>query len=291
MNVRLRRVLLAAVALAALPAAQAALVEESFELPVDVVDAYRKQISRTIVVTVFVDDETPAPRPVLVLNHGRSGSPSGRAAVGRSRYPEASAWFARQGFAVAVPTRIGYGVTGGEDVEDTGACQRKNYPPGYAAAAEQVLAVLKAMHARPDVAPERAVIAGQSYGGATAIAVAARQPAGMVAAINFAGGGGGNPQGSPRRPCMPHQLERLFAGYGETARLPTLWVYTENDLYFGATHPRRWFEAFRAAGGQGEFVQFPPHGNDGHMLFTAYPQAWQPVVAAFLRRQGFEIRE
>lgn len=40
-----------------------------------------------------------------------------------------------------------------------------------------------------------------------------------------------------------------------------------------------------------EFVQFPPHGDDGHLLFTRFPQVWQPVVADFLRRQGFDIKD
>jgi dienelactone hydrolase len=283
---------LAALLLAALvPAAPAKLVEEHFRLPVEVTDAYGKKVARAIVVTVFVDDEKPVPRPVLVLNHGRAPTPAGRVAVGRSRYAEASAWFAQQGFVVALPTRIGYGETGGEDVEDTGRCDRKRYAPGFAAAADQALAVLQAMQARPDAARERAVVAGQSFGGAAAIAVAARGPAGLVAAINFSGGGGGNPASAPGEPCQPRLLQRLFALYGETARAPTLWVYAENDQYFGADYPRRWFEAFAATGGMGEFVLLPPQGTDGHPLLGGYQAAWQATVAAFLRRQGFEIKE
>ncbi|WP_284619802.1 alpha/beta hydrolase family protein [Aquabacterium humicola] len=284
--------LLAALAIGAfaLPA-RAKLVEEHFKLPVEVADAYGKKVARAIVVTVFVDDETPQPRPVVVLNHGRAPTVAGRAAVGRSRYPEASAWFAQQGFVVALPTRIGYGETGGEDVEDTGRCERTRYLPGFAAAADQALAVLSAMRARPDVAPERAIVAGQSFGGAASIAAAAQAPAGLVAAINFSGGGGGNPAGAPGEPCQPRLLQRLFARYGETARSPTLWVYAENDQYFGADYPRRWFEAFTATGGMGEFVLLPPQGRDGHPLLGSYQAAWQPLVAAFLRKQGFEIKE
>ncbi len=271
--------------LATVPAL-AALVEAQFTLPVKVSDAYSKQVERPIVVTTFVDDSTPAPRPVLVINHGRAGDPASRAALGRARYTDNARWFAKFGFIVAVPTRIGYGVTGGEDVEYSGPCSSPNYGPGFTAAAVQVLAVLEHLRARPDVAPDRAVVVGQSYGGASSIAVAALMPTGVQAAINFAGGSGGNPQGSPRRPCQPNRLERTFGGYGRTARMPTLWLYTENDLYFGPKYPREWFEAFRDTGGTGEFHQFPPHGEDGHTLFTSHPATWQPVVEDFLRRQG-----
>jgi dienelactone hydrolase len=252
------------------PQAAAAIVESQFTLPVSVRDAYGKQVERPIVVTTFIDDSTPAPRPVLLINHGRAGDAAARAALGRTRYADNARWFAAFGFIVAVPTRVGYGATGGE---------------------AQMQAVLDHLRARPDVAPDRAVVVGQSYGGASSLALAATMPSGVAAVLNFAGGSGGNPVGSPRRPCQPNRLERTFGGYGRTARVPTLWLYTENDLYFGARHPREWFEAYRDAGGVGEFHQFPPHGDDGHTLFTSHPAAWQPVVEDFLRRRGITRAE
>jgi len=151
--------------------------------------------------------------------------------------------------------------------------------------------VMARLRERDDVAKDRAVVMGQSYGGTTAITLAALSPEGVVAAINFAGGGGGNPKTQPGRPCAPQRLQRMFADYGKTARMPTLWVYTENDQYMGLTYPREWFEAFHASGGVGEFVQFPPHGDDGHSLFSRFPQTWRPVVADFLQRQGFDMKE
>jgi len=90
------------------------------------------------------------------------------------------------------------------------------------------------------------------------------------------------PVGTTRR------LEQMFAGYGKTAKIPMLWIYAENDLYFGPKYPREWHEAFAAAGGHAEFVQFPPHGENGHLLFTQFPEVWQPKVAQFLQQQGFK---
>ena len=271
--------------------AWAALVESQFSLSIKVSDAYGKEVERPVVVTTFVDDSTPAPRPVLLINHGRAGDAAARAALGRARYTDNARWFTQFGFIVAVPTRIGYGVTGGEDVESSGPCSSAQFGPGFIAAATQMQSVLHHLRARPEVAPDRAVVVGQSYGGASSIALASLMPAGVQAAINFAGGSGGNPQGSPRRPCQPNRLERTFGSYGRTARIPTLWLYTENDQYFGAKYPREWFEAFREAGGMGEFHQFPPHGEDGHTLFTSHPATWRPVVEDFLRRQGFSRPE
>ena len=260
-------------------------------MPVAVVDAYGKQVAQTIKLTVFFDDDTAQPRPVLVMNHGRATDAVARGALGRARFSDAARWFAHFGFAVAVPTRVGYGVSRGDDVEDSGACGAKNYVPGYRAAAQQTLAALGFMHERADTLKDRDVVVGVSYGGATAIAVAALNPAGTVAVINFAGGGGGDPKARPQDPCSPRRLERLFDDYGRTARVPSLWIYSENDMFFGPALPKAWFKAFREAGGVGEFVQVPPQGDDGHSTFGRAPTVWQPIVADFLKTHGFDVKD
>jgi len=287
-HARLKRWALIVALACALPAT-AKVVESQLEVPVSVKDAYGKTIEQPIKVTLFVDDLAAAPRPILVINHGRAVTAEERSALGRARYSDISRYFAKMGFLVAVPTRIGYGVSGGEDVEDSGGCQNKRYPPGYLAAAQQTLTVLETLKAsRGDVLKDRSVVLGQSYGGATSAAVASLNPPGVVATINFAGGGGGNPKTQPRQPCGTPQLERMFKGFGATARLPMLWIYTENDLFFGPDYPKAWFKAYQADGAPARMVQFPPHGEDGHGLFTRFPEVWKPEVEAFLREQGFQ---
>lgn len=268
-------------------AAHARLRETQLDLPVKVTDGYGKVLEHSLKVTVFADDANPRPAPVLVLNHGRATTAEGRLALGRARYTEAARFFAERGFIVAVPTRMGYGVTGGEDIEDTGLCNRKNYPPGYAAAAQQTLQVLETVRNRPDAAKDRAIVVGQSYGGATAATIASMNPPGVQATINFAGGGGGDPEGRPQNPCRPDLLERMFAGYGKTARIPSLWIYTANDMYFGPKHPKEWFDAYTAGGAKAEFTQFPPQSEDGHLLFSRHPDLWMPRVAQFLDGVGY----
>jgi dienelactone hydrolase len=281
----------AAWALAALlifPAAVSArIVEEKHLVPAKVESSRGIEVSRDIMVTFYYDDEAPKPYPALILNHGRAAGASERYSLGRAQYSKISQWLAQRGFMVAVPTRIGYGVTGGDDVEDSGACGNKNYPPGYAAAAAQTTTVLEYLRGRKDVAKDRAIVMGQSYGGATAITVASSNPPGVQAVINFAGGGGGNPALRPGDPCGQPQLKKLFYDYGKTARIPSLWIYCENDQFMGSTLPKVWFEAFQAAGGKGEFIQYPPDGTDGHSLFVHAPEAWQPKVLEFLRAHGY----
>jgi dienelactone hydrolase len=274
---------------AACGVAQARVIEEQVDLPVRVVDGFGKVTERPIKVTIWSDDTNPVPAPVLVFNHGRATDAQDRAALGRARFSEASRWFLQRGFIVAVPTRMGYGVSGGPDAEDTGSCSQKVYPPGYAVAAQQSLAVLAFVRARPDAAKDRAVVAGQSFGGATAATLASMNPPGVQAAINFAGGGGGNPKTQPGNPCAPHRMEALYRDYGRTAHVPMLWLYAENDLYFGPKAPRDWHQAYVANGAKAEFVQVGPYGEDGHLLFSRFPAVWQPKVGEFLDAVGFPI--
>jgi dienelactone hydrolase len=267
--------------------AKARLVEEKIMVPVRAVTIQGKEVAQKIVVTLFYEDAAAKPYPVLVINHGRSAQREERTAPGRMRMAPISSWFAGMGFLVALPTRMGYHSSGGEDVEYSGACKSKNYPPVYAASAAQTLQALEVLRSRPDVARDRTVFLGQSFGGTTSITLAALNPPGVQAAINFAGGGGGNPKTMPQQPCAQPRLKALFSDYGKTARVPTLWVYTENDMYFGPKLPKEWFDAFRAAGGIGEFKQFPPFGDDGHRLFSRAPETWQPRVLQFLRANGY----
>jgi dienelactone hydrolase len=274
-----------ALAACALPA-RAVLQEQVVELNATVADYTGRAVTHPFKVTVFRDD-TVAKAPFLILNHGRPARFDDFKKMGRQRYSDNSRYFVQKGFTVFVPTRIGYGPTGGEDVEYSGACNARNYPPAYEAAAQQSLKVFEYLHTLEYVDAQRGLVVGQSFGGATAIAVAAKNIPGVLAAVNFAGGGGGNPTERPGHPCRADQLRKLFAGYGTTARIPTLWLYSENDKYFGKEHPQDWFKAFVAAGGKGEFVQLPAHGEDGHGSFTRNPAAWRPAFEDFMRRNGF----
>lgn len=279
--------LICSATLFASPATQAKLVEEIIKVPVKVSNGYGKAVEHEAVVTLFYEDTAPKPYPVAVINHGRAAKPEQLAAFGRAKYAVNSRWLAGLGFLVAVPTRVGYGETGGEDVEYTGTCSRKNYPPGYEAAAMQTVQVLQLVRQRPGVAKDRAVVMGQSFGGTTSVTLAAKNFPGVQAFINFAGGGGGNPETQPQEPCATGQLKDMFADYGKTARTPTLWVYTENDQWMGPKYPREWFDAFKAKGGVGEFVLFPANGKDGHGLFSNAPDVWRPRAVEFLRASGY----
>lgn len=266
----------------------AAMQERVLQVPVSVTTAQGKQVKNSIAVTVFSDPANPVPAPVLVLNHGRSPQAEGRKELHRARYAKQARYFVGRGFIVAVPTRLGYGPTFEDDAEDSGACKSKRYETAMNAAATQIVTVLKAVRrTHSDASPDRAVIMGQSFGGAASVAAAALHPDGVQAVINFAGGAGGNPRTHAGQPCDAAQLTQMFRHYGGKTQLPMLWVYTQNDQYFGAQWPVKWHAAFEEAGGHAQFQQMPAFSNDGHDLFVRGSKVWQPVVSEFLDATGF----
>ena len=124
--------------------------------------------------------------------------------------------------------------------------------------------------------------AGVSYGGATTVALAARNPPGLVAAINFSGGSGGDKDRRPRDPCNPENVADTYAGYGRTTRVPELWLYAENDLLWGAEIPKAWFARFREGGPPATFVETEAVGDNGHALMMRGMRLWRHDVERFL---------
>lgn len=265
----------------------AAVMEEVIDVPVRVKTIFGQEANQTIKVTLFRDDQREK-APYLVLNHGRPANEADFFKMKRQRFAENSAYFVAQGFVVLVPTRVGYGESGGLDVEYSGHCNSRNFAPAYAAAAEQTIAVLKAATSLPYVDLSHGIVVGQSFGGMTSITLATQDVPGLVAAVNFAGGGGGNPSERPENPCSAHRLSTLYSDYGAASKVPTLWLYSENDRFWGAELPRKWFKGFVDAGGKGQFIQLPPYKDNGHGIFTGNPASWKPAFEAFLQEIGFQ---
>ncbi len=238
----------------------------------------------TMVGTVFKPNGE-GPFPFVVLNHGRRAAE--RFKTPRWRYTAASRWLVGQGFAVFVPTRRGYGETAGPDVESSYQCANPWFREAMAGGVDSVMSVVEYARVQPYVDKNRYIVMGQSVGGFLSVGTGALNPDGLKAIINFAGGHGGRPDREPGNPCAADKLRQVFADAGKTSRVPSLWIYTENDQYFGPDRSRSWHAAFAAAGGRAEYRLLPPFASDGHTLFVSGTRIWQPLVAEFLKSVGF----
>jgi dienelactone hydrolase len=257
------------------------IIEQTIEVPVQVQPRDGPEVRQDIAVTI-VREATADRRPFLVLLHGRGTSPAERTAMGLKTYPANSRYFASKGFVVLVPTRVGYGVSRGPDVEYTGTCQSKHFADGAAVAVVETRQVLRYAERLAYVDPDHGIVVGESFGGLVAIAIAADDIRGVVAAVNISGGDGGNVRTRVDEPCRPDQMRETFARYGSANRLPTLWMYSANDRMWGPVYPKQWFAAFTQAGGRGQFVDLPADKNNGHYIFSRNAAAWHPAFESFL---------
>lgn len=263
------------------------LQEQVLRVDATVKDLYGREATKPVVITSY-RPRGDGPFPLVILNHGRAPADR-RAGQQRQRYEAQARYLVSKGFAVLLPTRIGYGETYGDfDPEQAGDCAQTRPQAAAKAASDQVLAVLAHAKTLPWIDTSRWVVMGQSMGGFTSIAVTARNPPGLVAAINFSGGGGGNPDFRPGNPCSPQALSVLWKGMAAEAKLPMLWLYWQNDRYWGEDIPKTWAQAWRDGGGTVEFRQLPPHGSDGHGGFAGDMDTWVPLVDAWLAKAGFD---
>jgi dienelactone hydrolase len=226
----------------------------------------------------------PGPFPLAVINHGSIQSADVREKYGMPEYPIASQWFLDRGYAVVLPQRPGHGATGGPYFEDQGLCESPDYRQAGLRTADSIEAAIDYMTAQPFVRRSGVVVVGQSAGGWGALALASRNPRTVTAVVNFAGGRGGRSDNKPDNNCAPGRLVAAAGDFGRTARIPTLWIYSENDIYFAPALSKRLGEAFRDAGGNVEYHLLPPLGADGHLLINSAAAAalWVPIIAQFL---------
>jgi dienelactone hydrolase len=263
----------------------AELREEVVSVPLRGANAQEKSFPLTA--TLF-QPAGPGPFPVVVLNHGSPARARDRDIMGRYRLIPQVRELMRMGFAVMVPMRRGYGASPGDYTESFGSCaDNPRFDRSGAESARDVISAIDFLRNRQSIDSKRIVLMGQSAGGFASLAAAAQSPPGVVAVVNMAGGRGGN--GKDGVPCAPDAMAALITKYASSTKAPVLWLYAENDKYFGPAASKAWFAAFQQGGGKGKYVLNAAHGNDGHLLFYAPDgtAVWSPIVQSFLRDAGF----
>lgn len=227
--------------------------------------------------------------PLALISHGAPRDDAARKGMTPNSSYARAVEFARRGFASLVVMRRGYGDSDGGYAENSGPCGRRDYMIAAKASATDLRAAVDAMNRRADITTQGMIAVGVSAGGFASIALSADPPPGLAAVINFAGGRGSRADDDV---CDEENLVRAFGIMGKTSRLPTLWVYADNDKFFGPELARRMHAAFTASGGRARLIEAPAFGRDGHGLFSASGASiWTPMVDAFLREMNLGTRE
>ncbi len=238
------------------------------------------------------------PFPVMVYSHGRSGRPEDRAALKNPIPRGHAAYWMSKGFAVVAPIRPGYGVAGAVDRERSGTRIEANGScggfPRIPAAAEASAAAVKATvewaRRQSWAVKDRIVLVGTSAGGLASLAAAAKGPAGVVGVVNFSGGAAGFPKERPQASCGEAVLTEVFRRAGREVKVPSLWLYAENDQFWGRQAPQAWHAAFAAGGSRSRLVMTPPLPNeDGHRLMLRGGRMWGMHLDPFVVELGFRV--
>lgn len=231
--------------------------------------------------TVFRPDG-PGPFPLIIINHGKdAGAPSQQ---GRDRFIYMATAFVKRGYAVMVPMRRGFAGSSGRYVEY--GC---NMAANGLGQASDVRDTIDYAHRLSWIDSDRIVVAGQSYGGLATIALGTLDVPGVRGLLNFAGGLRDN----ANRCDWRGELVKAFGSYGAASKLPSLWMYGENDSLFDPELVARMHDAYTRAGGQARLIEYGAYRRDAHGMVGSREgeKVWWAETEQFLRRIGMPTQE
>jgi len=228
--------------------------------------------------------------PIALITHGKNAKAEENQALRADMMLPQARDFAARGWLAVVVLRRGYGQSDGLPGVSRGAaymaCENADLARGFEVEADDLDGALKVVAARPDADGSRAIAIGQSLGGGVVLAFAARRPAGLLGVVNVSGGAWRtNGEGNV---CQHADLVAAMATFGARTRIPTLWLYAENDSLFPPELVTRMRDAYAASGGRAELRMFPPVVHDGHRLFADFGGRvkWLRAVDGFLQTHG-----
>ncbi len=223
----------------------------------------------------------PGPFPLVVINHGTPISIAD-ARNEKLGFSIASAWFVGQGYVVVVAQRPGFGESDGPYLEESGPCSDRDYVRDGRQTAAVESAIVETAARIPGVNATRIIVVGQSAGGFGAIALGDAPPPGVVGIISFAGGRGGDDH---EHICSgADRLVQAAGTFGQTNKVPQLWLFAANDHFFPPPIAHRMFDAYKAGSTAPiRFIDLPPFDGDGHRtLGYAGASVWASPVSTFL---------
>ena len=216
------------------------------------------------------------PFPLAILNHGSNDKPAHE----QERYHRSfgAYSFLSRGYAVAMPMMRGYAGSEGQQIYSH--CNQELVGLSNA---QDIDAVINYMSIQPYVDGSRVVVAGGSFGGWNTLAYGTLNRREVKGLISFAGG-------ALISNCPMEALSQDLAlkHYAQATKLPSLWLYGENDSKFSTPVWHAMFESYVEAGGRAELADLGKFMPDTHNMM-GYPEGqavWAPKVDAFLGRIG-----
>ena len=251
---------------------------ETLALPSEVIPIPKKILLGTLTLeTTVYKPPGPGPFPLVIINHGKANGPPGL----QPRYQPVSAarYFLERNYVVFVPMRSGFSnssgsyVGGGCNIESNGLVQ-----------AEDVATTLAYAHSQPYVDGSRSLIVGQSHGGWTTLAFGAiNSDPSVKGLVNFAGG-------LKQEQCSGWRgaLAKAVGEYGQRTKVPSIWLYGDNDSYFSPDVYTVMFENYRRGNPEAELIAYGTFGTDSHALFSSRDgrKIWEPYLEKFLAKVG-----
>jgi len=258
--------------------------EEVTPLPGMVREALTLQGPHGRLEALSIRPDRPGRFPLALITHGMPRDGALKPAMAPEGLLNSALAFAQRGYAAVVVMRTSYGRSEGWFQESLGPCNDRHYPKAAEAGAADIIAALNELRRHPWIDPDRIVLVGHSMGGFVMLAVGATNPPGVRAIISFAGA-----VGSPRPDfvCQPDRLIATDDAFGQTARIPSLWIFAANDHFFAPALARDMVHAYAAHGAPADLFEAPAYDGDGHGLILAPPETtWWPRVASFLQATG-----
>ena len=218
--------------------------------------------------------------PVALITHGKLPTASRMLEQHATNLRNQARDLAHRGWLSVIVMRRGFGASDGPMPAPI-TCQSPSMREFFEADADDLEATLKAVSARPDADPNHIIAIGASAGGVAVTALAARNPKGLAGVVSISGG-------LRFDTCNKDDLlVAAMRAYGKASRVPSLWVYAQNDRLFDPSIVYRMHRAFLEGGADVKLVMLGAMGRDGHTIFDTPTgrDHWLPEMDAFLRYQ------
>ena len=238
----------------------------------------------TLEAMVYRPQDGNARHPFVLLTHGRNGPNPARNPLEVCAMSPLSEALAAKGYMVMMLVRRGYGASQGPDSEYLETAEASGF-----AGAKDVIAGVEYMRGQPDVDASKMLLMGHSQGGWVTLAASALSTDGVLGAVNLSGGINFQQEhGTSIRSSVVNEIHMFHSAqiYGAAARVPSLWIYAENDN-FRTDSVRSWLSGFQQAGGEATLAVKPAYGTDGHSS-TVEPAVIMDDLMAFFAARGWK---